>query len=71
MNIDMIAFSRIHAIHKGREREYNELYEALYYYMLTYIDECLIDNYLFRDEVENLIGLRNHEDIVDYILNLD
>ena len=69
MSIDMIAFARIHSIYKGRE--YNELYDALYYYMLTYIDDCLIDNYMFRDEVENLIGIRNHEEIVDYILNLD
>lgn len=69
MNIDMIAFSRIHAIYKGRE--YNELYDALYHYMLTYIDDCLIDNYMFKDEVENYTGLRKHEDIVDFILNLD
>lgn len=69
MNTNMIAFARIHSIYKGRD--YNELYEALYYYMLTYIDDCLIDNYMFRDEVENLIGIRDHEEIVDYILNLD
>lgn len=69
MNINMIAFARIHAIYKGRD--YNELYESLYYYMLTYIDDCLIDNYMFRDEIENLIGIRSHEDIIDYILNLD
>lgn len=52
------------------DNEYDELYDALYYYMLTYLSEEYMDNYLFKDEVENLIGIRKHEDIVDYILNL-
>ena len=50
------------------ENEYDELYDALYYYMLTYLEDKKMDNYLFKDEIENLIGIRKHEDIIEYIL---
>lgn len=50
------------------ENEYDELYDALYYYMLTYLEDKKMDNYLFKDEIENLIGIRAHEDIIEYIL---
>ena len=68
MNIDVLAFQRARNLYYGME--YNELYDVLFNYMLTYLNGPDIDNYLFKDEVENLIGIRNHDDIVDYILTL-
>ena len=68
MNLDMLAFSRAKNLYYGLE--YNELYDVLYNYMLTYLNGPEIDNYLFLDEVENLTGIRNHDAIVDYILTL-
>ena len=65
-NIDVLAFQRAKNLYHG---DYNELYDALYHYMLTYLNGPDIDNYMFLDEVENYIGTRNHNDIVDYILN--
>ncbi len=68
MNIDILAFQRAKNIYRGSD--YNELYDALYHYMLTYLNGPDADNYMFLDEVENYIGTRNHNAIVDYILNL-
>ena len=47
----------------------NKLKEESFRNFITPSEEYM-DNYLFKDEVENLIGIRKHEDIVDYILNL-
>ena len=68
ININVLAFSRAKNLYNGLE--YNELYDALYHYMLTYLNGPEIDNYMFLDEVENYIGTRNHNAIVDYILTL-
>lgn len=48
---------------------YNELNDSLYHYLKYYlIDENYSDICMFQDEIENLIGIRNHEDIINYIL---
>lgn len=48
---------------------YDELVDSLYHYMKYYlIDRTCIDVCMFQDEIENLIGIRNHEDIMNYIL---
>ena len=46
----------------------NELNEVLYKYMEAYVnnDDSLI---LYLDEIENLINIRNHEEIIELILN--
>ena len=49
--------------------DYNELYDALYHYIDAYMEDNS-EMILFRDECENLIGIKEHEDIVKYILNL-
>ena len=54
-------------IKKIYEEEYNELYDSLYYYMLTYLEDDKMENYLFRDEIENYTGLREHVEIIRYI----
>ena len=50
------------------QEDYNEMTDILYYYMLSYMKNDL-DNILFRDEFENITGERDHEFIIDYILN--
>ena len=68
VNLNVLAFQRAKNLFYGME--YNELYDALFNYMLTYLNGPEIDNYLILDEVENYIGTRNHKEIVDYILTL-
>ena len=68
VNLNVLAFQRAKNLFYGME--YNELYDTLFNYMLTYLNGPEIDNYLILDEVENYIGTRNHDDIVDYILTL-
>ena len=66
--MDNLSFQKIEKLYKT---DYNELYDALYYYMLTYIeDPHTTSHLLFKDEVENYTGLRKHEDIVEFIINL-
>ena len=67
MKEELVAFK---IIKEKKAKEYNELYDSLYYYILTYLEDDMTENYLFKDEIENYIGLREHEEIINYILNL-
>lgn len=62
---DLLAFRRSNDIMKKNP---NELNETLYKYMEAYVnnDDSLI---LYLDEIENLINIRNHEEIIELILN--
>ena len=53
------------------ESEYDELVDALYYYMLTYLENNMMENCMYRDEIENLIGLRDYNEIFKYIINVE
>lgn len=46
---------------------YDELIDELYHYMKAYINDLKIDAYMHADCIENLIGIREHEDIIEYI----
>ena len=63
---DVKAYHKIKKIYEVWD--YSELYDVLFHYMNAYMED---DNemILFRDECENLIGIKQHEDIVKYILN--
>ena len=50
------------------KKDFDELYDTLYNYMETYIQGNNFDVCLFRDEIENYLGIRDHEDIIKYIL---
>lgn len=61
------------------ETEYNELYDAMYHYIRLYLKasnpprryssmNTVFEMVLYKDEIENLIGINEHEKIVDYIL---
>lgn len=62
---DLLAFRRSNDI---MMKNPNELNEVLYKYMEAYIsnNDSLI---LYLDEIENLINIRNHEEIIELILN--
>ena len=62
---DLLAFRRSNDIMMQNP---NELNEVLYKYMEAYVnnDDSLI---LYLDEIENLINIRNHEEIIELILN--
>lgn len=62
---DILAFEKAQMLF---QEDYNEMTDILYYYMLSYMKNDL-DNILFRDEFENITGERDHEFIIDYILN--
>ena len=50
------------------EDEYDELCDSLYQYMDSYMNGYMFDAGMFMDEVENLIGIRGHEVVIDYII---
>ena len=62
---DLLAFRRSNDI---MMKNPNELNEVLYKYMKAYVtnNDSLI---LYLDEIENLINIRNHEEIIELILN--
>lgn len=49
-------------------QHYDEVVDALYYYTKSYIDGYFMDVCMFQDEIENLLGIREHDDIINYIL---
>jgi hypothetical protein len=63
---DVLAFE---LITKKYNNDYDELYDSLYNYMKSYIEGYTFDTSLFRDEIENLIGIRKHEEIIKYIID--
>lgn len=67
LNVKEIEAYRIISIKYGMD-EY-ELYDALYHYMKTYCNGHKMESYLFKDEVENLIGIRDHDEILEYIIS--
>lgn len=56
---------------KELEKEYNELYDAVYNYLIVYMHNKthILDIILYKDEIENLIGIREHTNIINYVLN--
>lgn len=62
---ELEAFRKIALKYKN---DYNELYDSLYQYMKTYYKDDFISNYEYKDEIENLLGIREHDVIVNYII---
>lgn len=54
--------------YKKYTNDYDELSDSMFHYMKAYKNNIMLDKELFRDEIENLIGIRGHEDIIDYII---
>lgn len=49
------------------EEDYDELIDDLYHYMNAYINDIRLDIIMCADCIENLLGIREHEEIISYI----
>ena len=66
-NINILAFQRIKNLYN---LDYDEACDILYHYMLTYLNGPEADNYMFLMEAKAVLGVKDHDDIIDYILNM-
>ena len=62
---DVMAFGKIKYLYE--REEYNELVDIAYHYMQSFIRETP-DITMFRDEFENVTGIKEHYQIVNYIM---
>lgn len=62
---DAMAYGKIKFYYN--KMNYSESYDVLYHYMSAYMKDTT-DRILFRDEVENLLGLNTHAEIIKYII---
>lgn len=63
-DIDYLAFKKTK---EKYNKDKNELYDILYNYMDSYLHCSKFETYLLADEVENVLGIREHEDIIKFI----
>ena len=47
---------------------YDELTESMFQYMNSYINGNKIESIMFLDEIENIIGINKHDEVVNFIL---
>lgn len=50
-------------------RYHDEIYDALYHYMQAIENDWKFDVALYTDEIENLMGIRDHASIIEYIVD--
>lgn len=62
---DLMAYGKTKYLYE--REEYNELVEIVYHYMQSFIRETP-DIIYFRDEFENVTGIKEHHQIVSYIM---
>lgn len=48
---------------------YDELTDELYCYFQSLIDDRRFDAYIHTDCIENILNIREHEDIVNYVID--
>lgn len=63
---DMQAYMQVRL--EYTENEYDELTDSLYLYMTAYINGNNLETTMLLDEIENIIGLSTHEDVINFIL---
>lgn len=63
---DMQAYMQVRL--EYTENEYDELTDSLYLYMTAYINGNNLETTMLLDEIENIIGLNTHEDVINFIL---
>lgn len=63
---DMQAYMQVRL--EYTENEYDELTDSLYSYMTAYINGNNLETTMLLDEIENIIGLNTHEDVINFIL---
>lgn len=47
---------------------YDELSESMFRYMELYINGNMFEAQMLMDEIENIIGISNHNELLDYIM---
>jgi hypothetical protein len=62
---DVMAYGKVKYLYECEE--YNELVDIAYHYMQSFIRE-VPDIIMFRDEFENVTGIKEHHQIVSYIM---
>jgi hypothetical protein len=62
---DLMAYGKTKYLYE--REEYDELVDIAYHYMLSFVRE-LPDIIMFRDEFENVTGIKEHHQIVSYIM---
>lgn len=62
---DILAYK---LIYKKYMNDYDELSDSMFHYMDAYLNNIGLDTQLFKDEIENLLGIREHKDIIEYII---
>ena len=62
---DMQAFTKVRLEYT---ESYDELTESMFQYMNSYINGSKMESLMFLDEIENILGINNHEEIINFIL---
>ena len=62
---DMQAFTKVRLEYT---ESYDELTESMFQYMNSYINGSKMESLMFLDEIENILGINNHEEIIKFIL---
>ena len=47
---------------------YDELTESMFQYMNSYMNGSKMESLMFLDEIENILGINSHEEIINFIL---
>lgn len=55
-------------LQRALSREYDELTDELYHYFKSRMEDRHYSAYLHADCIENLIGIRDYDDIVEYVM---
>ncbi len=63
---DLMAYGKVKYLYECEE--YNELVDIAYHYMTAFIRD-LPEIIMFRDEFENATGVKEHYQIVNYIID--
>lgn len=62
---DIQAFTKVRLEYT---ESYDELTESMFQYMNSYINGSKMESLMFLDEIENILGINNHEEIINFIL---
>ena len=62
---DIQAFTKVRLEYT---ESYDELTESMFQYMNSYINGSKMESLMFLDEIENILGINSHEEIINFIL---
>lgn len=62
---DIQAFTKVRLEYT---ESYDELTESMFQYMNSYMNGSKMESLMFLDEIENILGINSHEEIINFIL---